>query len=328
MIRRSYDRAARAEGALAKARFKDDTGHMRSSLDHLPSGKRLELTFVVDMLRATFGLTKSGKRASAKREDAILKIVLFGSYARGDWVEDPIGRYFSDYDLLVVVADEKHTDVWEYWEVAEQRLLDELAAGIRLRTPVNFIVHSLEDVNSQLERGRPFFRDIVRDGIALFEIPERPFSTPGDLPIETIFEEAKAHFNDLIPSAANRMRVASYCMSQGMNNEAAFDLHQATEYLYNGMILVKTLYTPKTHNLVRLRNLAEQTEPTLKSIWPVETKFHKRCFELIRAACVKARYSRHYRINDDELEWIIERVGRLLTEVTERCEIHLRSLED
>ncbi|WP_459874153.1 hypothetical protein, partial [Endothiovibrio diazotrophicus] len=30
-----------------------------------------------------------------------------GSQARGDWVEDLANRYFSDYDLLVVV-DEGH----------------------------------------------------------------------------------------------------------------------------------------------------------------------------------------------------------------------------
>lgn len=327
MIRRDYDRAARAEGFLAKARANGETETMRTSLDHLPSGKRLELAFVVDTLRTSFGVTKAGRRASTKRDDAILKIVLFGSYARGDWVEDPIGRYFSDYDLLVVVADEKHTDVWDYWEAAEQRLLDELAAGIRLRTPVNFIVHSMADVNSQLERGRPFFRDIVRDGIILFEIPDHPFPLPSDLPVEAIFEEAKAHFDDLIPSAANRVRVAAFCMSQGMNNEAAFDLHQATEYLYNGMILVKTLYTPKTHNLVRLRNMAEQIEPSLKPIWPTETKFQKRCFELIRAAYIKARYSRHYKISSEELAWIADRVECLLQEITERCEAHLRGLE-
>jgi len=33
----------------------------------------------------------------------LLKIILFGSYARGDWVDDSVGRYLSDYDLLVVV---------------------------------------------------------------------------------------------------------------------------------------------------------------------------------------------------------------------------------
>ena len=45
-------------------------------------------------------------------------------------------------------------------------------------------------------------------------------------------------------------------------------LHQATERLYQCLFLVRTLYTPKTHNLNRLRQLAEEMEPSLKQVWP------------------------------------------------------------
>jgi uncharacterized protein len=34
-------------------------------------------------------------------------VILFGSFARGDWVEDPENLYFSDFDILVVVATEE-----------------------------------------------------------------------------------------------------------------------------------------------------------------------------------------------------------------------------
>src|SRR3954451_12162528 len=42
-----------------------------------------------------------------KRGGRILKIILFGSYARNDWVDDPKSGYQSDFDLLVVVGHEK-----------------------------------------------------------------------------------------------------------------------------------------------------------------------------------------------------------------------------
>jgi predicted nucleotidyltransferase len=50
-----------------------------------------------------------------KRGGKILKVILFGSYARSDWVDDPKSGYQSDFDLLVVVSHEKLTDVSEYW---------------------------------------------------------------------------------------------------------------------------------------------------------------------------------------------------------------------
>jgi len=36
-------------------------------------------------------------------------IILFGSYARGEWVEDyqENYEYISDYDILVITADRK-----------------------------------------------------------------------------------------------------------------------------------------------------------------------------------------------------------------------------
>ena len=42
-------------------------------------------------------------------------------------------------------------------------------------------------------------------------------------------------------------------------------------------------------------------EPRLKEVWPRSTKFERRCYELLRDAYVKARYSRHYRISDEQL---------------------------
>lgn len=52
-------------------------------------------------------------------------------------------------------------------------------------------------------------------------------------------------------------------------------------------------------------------EPRLKAIWPRDSKFERRSFELLREAYVKARYSRHYRISAEELEWLGTRVAML-----------------
>lgn len=325
MIRREYSRAARAEGRLARARARGDDSLVKTSLDHLPEGKRRELALVADVLRSAFAKECSTRWSAELKNGAILKIILFGSYARGDWVEDPVGRYFSDYDLLVVVANERHTDVLEYWETAETRLLDELAAG-GLRTPVTFIVDSLAHVNDQLAHGRYFFMDIVRDGIVLFEEPGHPFVEPQPLAPATALAEAEGYFEEMIEEASARLKLGRFAMSEGHNKVAAFELHQAAENLYNGLLLVTTLYTPKSHNLVRLRKLTEPNHPELAEAWPTDTKFHRRCFELLRAAYVKARYSRHYKVTDEELTWMGERIELLQARVVAICEARLNEL--
>ena len=73
--------------------------------------------------------------------------------------------------------------------------------------------------------------------------------------------------------------------------------------------MVGTLHTPKTHNLNRLRSEAEKLDGRLKAVWPNETKFERRCYELLRSAYVKARYSRHYKITAEELAWLLSRLN-------------------
>lgn len=300
---------------------------MRSDLKHLPGGKQRELAHVVEILLEEFGRIIATRKALRLAGGQVLKIILFGSYARGDWVEDPIGRYFSDYDLLIVVDHEDLADTTEFWDTAEQRILKELSAGKALRTPVNFIVHSLQDVNHQLERGRYFFVDIVRDGILLHNLPAHPLAKPTELTPATALEEAKGYFDQWMESAGEFYDDFASNRERGRGKKAAFELHQAAEHLYNCVLLVLTLYTPKSHNLVRLRNLTEPLDPRFAAIWPTTSKFEKRSFELLRAAYIKARYSRHYKITPDELAWLGDRVSALKAAVESVCTERLAALK-
>lgn len=300
---------------------------MKTDLSFLPGGKQRELAHVVAVLLEEFQKVVATRNAPRLQSGQVLKIILFGSYARGDWVEDPIGRYFSDYDLLIIVDHEDLADTTEFWDTAEARLLKELSAGKDLRTPVNFIVHSLQDVNHQLERGRYFFVDIVRDGILLHNLPGNALASPVELSPVTALEEARTFFEDWMESAEGFLEGVEFFQSKGRLKLAAFNLHQGTEHLYNCLLLVLTLYTPKSHNLVRLRNLAEPLDPRLTAIWSMGTKFEKRCFELLRAAYIKARYSRHYKITAEELTWLGERTSILKGVVKTICEERIAALE-
>src|SRR3546814_5520065 len=82
------------------------------------------------------------------------------------------------------------TDLQTWWAVADDHLVRELTVTRHLSTPVNFIVHSLMDVNDQLARGRPFFADIARDGIALYEAPGQGLAMPRQLDAQERHAEA------------------------------------------------------------------------------------------------------------------------------------------
>jgi HEPN domain-containing protein len=176
--------------------------------------------------------------------------------------------------------------------------------------------------------GRYFFIDILREGILLSEEPGHPFVEPRPLSPAEALRETQEYYDEWFESAVGMLDTARYSISQGRPKEAAFLLHQATERFYHCLFLVRTLYSPKTHNLNQLRQLTEAVEPRLKHVWPRATKFERRCYELLREAYVKARYSRHYRISDEQLAWLSERVEQLQGIVRELCEQRLADLSE
>ena len=296
---------------------------MRNDLDHLPHAKQRELREVVRILFEEFAEITARTTDPKRKAARILKLVLFGSYARGDWVDDPVGGYHSDYDILVVVNDERLTDVVEYWAAADDRLMREVTIAQSLSAPVNFIVHTLADVNKQLERGRPFFVDILRQGIMLYEAEGFPFVAPQNLPEDEARAEAQQNFDQWFESANDYERLASLAVQEGMDKKAAFLLHQAAESYYHCALLVLSLYSPKSHKLNFLRSRAEDVAPALIEAWPRDDKTTRRRFELLRQAYVNARYSPHYKITAEELAWLAERITVLRDLVRAVCEERL-----
>ncbi len=304
---------------------------MRTGLDHLPPAKQRELAEVVRILFEEFAAAHARGNADWNRKGRILKILLYGSYGRGDWVDDPIGGYQSDYDILVVVNYDRLTE-FEHWSAAEDRLMRAFTIAKTLTAPVSFIVHSLKDVNAQLERGRPFFVDIVEQGIALYEAEGFEFAQPRNLPPEEARVEAEKHFERWFSIAKRSIRTSKLQLAEGEDvywrNKAVFELHQAVEQLYHCTLLVLTQYSPKSHRLNFLRSQCEQIAPALVEAWPRDDKFSRRCFELLRLAYVQARYSKAFKISVEELGWISERVAVLEGLVETICREHLAALGD
>jgi len=285
---------------------------MRTDLDHLPAKKQRELGRVVEILFAEFEEAQALATSAKKKSGRILKIVLFGSYARGGWVDEPhtAKGYLSDFDLLIIVNHRDLKDVATYWYKAEDRIIRDA----RIKTPVNFIVHTLSEVNDALAKGQYFFSDIRREGIALYEPPGRKLVEPKPLTAEEAYEAAKGHYERCFPCIEDARKTAEFCMNEGNLNDAAVMLHQATERTYDCVLLVLTNYGPSTHNNKFLRSLAERLDERLIEAWPRTTKIERPCFELSKRADVEARYSEHYKITKKELYWIDKDII-LLTEL-------------
>jgi len=217
---------------------------MRTDLDHLPPHKQRELERVVKIIFEEFQDLVALTGTAWKKQGRIDKVILYGSYARGGWVDEPhtAKGYRSDFDILIIVNKDKLTDRVANWLKLEDRLNRELAITETLKTPVNFIVHTLSQVNDALAHGRYFFMDIAKDGIALYQFDDTELHQPKPKTPQQALKMAEEYFGEWFPASMRRSEFFRFGLEKGHLKETAFELHQVTESLYNCVLLVCTFY--------------------------------------------------------------------------------------
>ncbi|TLU99534.1 HEPN domain-containing protein [Dyadobacter luticola] len=270
---------------------------MKTSLSHLPEEKQQELKNITEII-----LSK------VKAE----MIILFGSHARGDWVEDiqETYEYVSDFDILVITKDRRAAKGQKKW----QDLDKELAANQDL-TKTNIIQHSVWFVNDKIEGNYYFFVDIFKEGIVLYDSGKFSLSEPKDLSPEEKQKKANDAFTHWF-STANEFLDIEKDLEKEHFKKAAFLLHQATEKYYATTLLVFTDYKPRTHDIEELGKQVEKLHPDFSTVFPKNTAEEARLFKLLKKAYIDARYEMNYKIEKAELEYLFERV-KLLKELTE-----------
>ncbi|RZL44711.1 MAG: HEPN domain-containing protein, partial [Pedobacter sp.] len=249
---------------------------MKTSLSHLPEIKQEQILQTVDIIKSV-----------AKPE----KIILFGSYATGQFVEDSYFEddarlvYNSDYDFLIVSSKEDEKEFAKKGKIVEK--------GRELfKTPLNPIIHTIEYVNEGLEIGQYFFTDIIKEGILLFDTKETQFSVARDLSKGEQVEIAKRYFDQWFLSGRALLNSSNFNFNEGEYKLSMFELHQACECFYNTVLLVFTAYKPKTHNLDILRQYAKPLSKELFTIFPFpnDDDFETHLFDVLKRSYIEARY--------------------------------------
>ncbi len=83
------------------------------------------------------------------------KIILFGSYAYGKPTED------SDVDIMVIMP----------YEGRSPRKATEIWMATKPNFPIDILVRTQEQINTRLELGDFFIREIINRGKVLYESP-------------------------------------------------------------------------------------------------------------------------------------------------------------
>ncbi|WP_343699631.1 HEPN domain-containing protein [Caulobacter sp.] len=301
---------------------------MNSNLDYLPDRQHRELDKIVGHLLAGFETAVAGGTQPWRRGAKIYKIILFGSYARGDFVDEPHNGYLSDFDILVVVSDEKLTDIADYWYETEEKVAHDPSIG-RI---VNLIVHDLGEINAALDAGQYFFREVIEQGVVLYEVPGHAFHPPKPLTPQAELDLATMYHRKIFDTIQTSFETAIFQMSKGEQldwpHKAAFNLHQTVEAAYIAILLLTGFYAPRSHNILFLRGLAEAKAPSLVPVWPRDTRAARKPFGKLKRAYVDARYNQEtFHITQDELEHLKASAEQLIGLVRTVCDQRLDDLK-
>jgi HEPN domain-containing protein/predicted nucleotidyltransferase len=285
---------------------------MKTSLVHLPEQKQQELQRVIEIIREEIDLEM---------------LILFGSYARGDWVEDLDPetlqyRYQSDFDLLIVTDTPRQADRIEQ----NNKLSRRLAKTIH-RTPISLIAEDIQFVNRRLRKSQYFYIDILREGIILYDSGKFQLAEPIEISPKERKKLAEEDYEYWIDNAREFLIDVNSAFDRGSYKKAAFYLHQATESFYGTILLVFTRYKPSTHDLEKLNQRVSSIEPRFLTIFPRSTEEEKERFKLLRKAYVDARYKPSYTITEEELNWLVERVRGLQALTEKLCKEKIASYE-
>jgi len=306
---------------------------LKSSLDHLPPARQAEFARIQEVILEELETRiKADGKARAKRY-RLLKLVLFGSFAKGTWFEDSRSGRASDIDLLAIVSHEALTEMSAFWGEVEDRLYTDPL----VKRDVSIIVHTLQDVNRQLKDGQYFFSEIIQQGILLYEDTEPDRNgNPKNLLAKPALPDPQRAYGQAAEYASYWKRAAEQFLTIGRQGieagaewerNTAFQLHQAAESAYRMFLLTTTLYAPGTHHLGKLRNIARTIDDRIDEVWGPPQKPYKRYFELLRRAYVEARYSPAYETSQEILTWQAERIEQLIAVASELCNERLERLQ-
>ena len=193
---------------------------------------------------------------------------------------------------------------------------------------MTIITHDIDFVNKMLSEGQYFFTDIEQEGILLYDAGNTPLAERKPMSPAEAKAIAQNYFDQWYHSGVNFLQMGIYARSVGNLKESAFVLHQATERTYNAIILVHAGYKSKTHNLDKLKRYSKRFSEELDSVFPDNTPEEKHLFDLLKRGYIDARYKDHYEITAEELEILIERVGKLQAIAEKLCREKIRSFDN
>ena len=270
------------------------------NIDYLPEETKRQIRIIVSLI---------------KKEMLTVQIRLFGEYTSNEYkvMENPHFRF------LIIYSDIFHP---RYKAEAKLRKAIAMTCGKELR--LNLIYQSEWFVRHSLRNGSPFITNIFHESKVLYgtkTIKEEQMVISSDN-VKRMFDQSYHLWYDFASASYEGLKLmySTAKLNERFQRKIAFDLHQVVEHLYGTILAVHVGVTPRSHNLIYLRQWVNNILDDAIDVFPLESKRDKHLFQVLQNAYKHSRYSYSFSISQEDIEELWKRTQKLKEIVQRKCQ--------
>lgn len=167
----------------------------------------------------------------------------------------------------------------------------------------------------------------MKEGIKIYDTKQYKPAKPRKLSFQEIKKFAEFEYGVHYQEGSSFLNHGYYDFSDGTYKIGSFQVHQAYERFYNAITLVFINYRLKSHKLPELGAMVKGFSRELTHVFPLNTEFEIRCYDLLCRAYIEARYNRDFVVTKEELDYMLARTEVLKTITKRICKEQIASYD-
>ena len=212
----------------------------------------------------------------------------------------PTSQHISDCFFLVLIQDPANKELHE-WQ-------DKIENNCKSVMPVTTIVLQSTTFEEWLKAGHKFAGAVLQSASSIYDSGILSWTIPPDFSNAVTIKDCERQYREGLTKAKEFLAESELFRIRKQHAIAAFMLHQSAEQALRALLRTGTGYHANTHSIDRLINYASLISYQLPDIFPQKTDQEKRLFNLLQKAYIGTRYKEDYKISNDDLLCLTEKV--------------------
>lgn len=215
----------------------------------------------------------------------------------------PTSQHIADYVLLILMESLANKELHE-WQ-------DKIETHCKTFMLVTTFVLQKDTFEDWLKEGHQFAINVQQSAEVIYNSGTYDLTVSQTVNHDAVANAIEKHLTEGLTKAKEFLAGSELFRIRKQHSIAAFMLHQSAEQALRTLLKACTGYHANTHSIDRLLRYAGLVSYQLPDIFPQKTEEEKRLFNLLQKAYIDTRYKEDYKISNDDLLQLTEKVIRI-----------------